>query len=169
MKKWFILLLLPLLVTACGYHLIGRGNYLPADIRVIRVPMFQNKSFKYGLETTMTQAVIERLNAATDLQVVAKGKADAEFSGQIINYSLQVKQEDASGKASRYQIVLSMKAKLVRIATNEVIWQDNTIYAYQDLDVSANMGQDREREREAIQELAEDTAERVVTSLIMNF
>ena len=60
-----------LIVDVCGYKQAGKGKSLPANIKTIAVPVFQNSSLKYRVEQRFTQAVIDEiLKRARALRVV---------------------------------------------------------------------------------------------------
>ena len=50
-------LLMAGLATACGYALAGRGNSLPAHIRIIGIPQFVNQSLTADLDVLFGDAV----------------------------------------------------------------------------------------------------------------
>ncbi|HXU07992.1 MAG TPA: hypothetical protein VN743_03270, partial [Blastocatellia bacterium] len=62
---------LSMIVNVCGYKQAGKGKSLPADIKTIAIPVFQNTSLKYRVEQRFTNAVIEEvLKRARGLRVV---------------------------------------------------------------------------------------------------
>lgn len=56
------------------------------DIRTVYVPIFENPSFRRGLEFEMTKAVIREIEAKTPYKVVNRRElADTELLGKIVN------------------------------------------------------------------------------------
>src|SRR5947208_9592945 len=84
-KSLLFALSLSMFVNVCGYKPAGKGKSLPADIKTIAVPIFQNSSLKYRVEGRFTSAVIEEiLKRARALHVVTnKEDADAAIDGDI--------------------------------------------------------------------------------------
>jgi len=63
---------------------VGRANTLPAGIRTIAVPAFQNQTTTYRIEQRLTQAVVREFLTRTKYRIVADPEAaDATVRGQI--------------------------------------------------------------------------------------
>jgi hypothetical protein len=86
-------LLVPLLVVAgCAsdghFDLLGYTTRPTYDdcIRTVYVPIFENVSFRRGLEFDLTRAVIREIEAKTPYKVAScREAADTELRGKIIN------------------------------------------------------------------------------------
>ena len=46
-----------MLCTACGYHVSGKGDSLPPNIKTIAVPAFLNGTTRYKLTDRLPEAV----------------------------------------------------------------------------------------------------------------
>lgn len=85
--------LLPFFVmTGCAsdghFDLLGYTTRPPYDecIRTVYVPIFENVSFRRGLEFDLTRAVIREIEAKTPYKVAScRETADTELRGKIIN------------------------------------------------------------------------------------
>lgn len=97
-RAWCCLTVLAaLLLAGCesGGHftLLGystRPNY-DGDIRTVYVPIFQNVTFRKGLEFQLTQAVVREMEAKTPYKVVScRENADTELIGKIVNHRKMV-------------------------------------------------------------------------------
>src|SRR5260370_8566522 len=84
-KPLLLAISLSLITNVCGYKPAGKGTSLPADIKTIAVPVFQNSSLKYRVEQRFTKAVIEEiLKRARALHIVtSQADADAVLNGDI--------------------------------------------------------------------------------------
>jgi hypothetical protein len=89
----FLLLVLIVLATplmsSCGYSLAGRGSSLPATIRSVGIPLFENATPVFELEQLMTEKV--------RLEFIGRGKykvlpdapgADAVLIGGITSVTI---------------------------------------------------------------------------------
>src|SRR5438034_10242676 len=87
-KPLLFALSLSMTVGVCGYKRAGQGKSLPANIKTIAVPVFENSSLKYRVEQRFTQAVIDEiLKRARALHVVTNQEnADAVLNGDIRNF-----------------------------------------------------------------------------------
>ena len=74
-----------MMFDVCGYKPAGKGKGLPAEIKTIAIPVFQNSSLKYRVEQRFTQAVVgEVLKRARGLHVTTNPEgADAVLTGDI--------------------------------------------------------------------------------------
>src|SRR5690348_3492496 len=81
-------LLLPACEAGGHFNVLGYSSkpLYDTDIHTIRVPIFQNKTFRRGLEFDLTQAVVRAIEAKTPYKVVSCDcDADTELTGTIIN------------------------------------------------------------------------------------
>ena len=88
LKPMLFALALALMFDVCGYKPAGKGKSLPANIKTIAIPVFQNSSLKYRVEQRFTQAVIDEvLKRARALRVTTTPEdADAVLSGDIRSF-----------------------------------------------------------------------------------
>ena len=85
MKRW--LLLLPLILAGCGYHVAGTTDSLPKTINIIAVPAFGNASTQYKVSDLLATAVTREFISRTRYKITADPKgADAvaiRISGEL--------------------------------------------------------------------------------------
>jgi hypothetical protein len=91
-RRWWALLSgVALLLPSCGWDgqltILGyttKPNY-DLGIKTVRVPIFENATFRKGLEFQLTRAVIREIEAKTPYKVVSAGcPADTELTGRIV-------------------------------------------------------------------------------------
>jgi hypothetical protein len=85
------------LLAACGpltallSGCAGGGAYTneslyPADIESICIDMFENRSFRRGVEYTVSDALVKRIASETPYRIVSdKNRADSVMSGQLVS------------------------------------------------------------------------------------
>jgi hypothetical protein len=97
------LLLLPLLCLAgCGYSqgatpsaaMPASSSYkwksiYRSDVRTVAVPTFTNRSFRRGVEFSLTKALVNQLEATTPYKVVPREYADTILEGEILDIHLR--------------------------------------------------------------------------------
>ena len=70
----------------CGYSLQGRGITTDSSVKRIGVPLFKDRSGKLGLDTRVTQAVMEELLKRGRFTVVREiTNVDAVVEGDILS------------------------------------------------------------------------------------
>src|SRR4051795_13456986 len=91
------LLILPFLLAGCGYTHTGddpsasyqwRSLYRE-DVKTVAVPIFQNKTFRRGVEFQLTRALVQQIEAKSLYKVVPKERADTILDGEITEVRLQ--------------------------------------------------------------------------------
>ena len=70
-------------LAGCGYR---TGSLTPTAIRTIHVQMFDNETFRRGLEFQLTEAVQNEIRKRTDIRLVDKNQADSILAGSIIEF-----------------------------------------------------------------------------------
>lgn len=154
-----------LLVSGCGYTLVGQGN-LPDHIKTIAIPIFVNKTLQDGVEEIITQQVIEQFVKGGKVRLVSEGNADAILRGTITAYkSDDVASYDEYNEVASYNLKVTVDIELQDIVNDEILWQTQGLIEDQDFDGGplVNITQERENEERALQELAEELAQRIRT------
>lgn len=107
MRIWFCFFgLIFLLVSSCTYNLKG---FTARNVRSVAIPVFENKTIKYGLEEVLTKLVIDAFIKDNRLKVVDRDKAESVLLGEIITYSRAPFAYDEDANVKDYKIELSMK------------------------------------------------------------
>ena len=85
----FVFCLLPLAFSSCGYHVAGRTDVLPKNIRTIAIPAFGNATTRYKIANLLSVAITREFISRTRFRIVTDpDQADAVLSGAVINYRL---------------------------------------------------------------------------------
>src|SRR5262249_36894007 len=109
-KPVMLAVALSMIVDVCGYKPAGKGKSLPANIKTIAIPVFQNSSLKYRVEQRFTQAVInEILKRARALRVVTnQDEADAVLNGDIRSFHASGAILDDRGRTRVWDVRISV-------------------------------------------------------------
>lgn len=110
-------LLLPACESGGNFRLLGYSttpNY-DCNIRTVYVPIFQNKTFRRGLEFDLTRAIVREIEAKTPYKVVSSCEgADTELSGTILSVTKAVVNINPSNEVREAETALNV----------EVVWRD---------------------------------------------
>jgi outer membrane lipopolysaccharide assembly protein LptE/RlpB len=104
-KKLFLLSTF-LLITGCGYHLVGTGTTLPSHLKTIAIPVFENKSSQPNIHRDITNAIRQSFINDGRLKVVKTHEADLVMKGVFSNYHLQAVSFTADDVAREYWVQL---------------------------------------------------------------
>ena len=162
--------------AGCGYALAGRGNALPAHIRLIGVPEFENATPYPDLERIVTESVRTEFQSRGRFRVQPEaGGMDAVLTGRIIRLDLVPATLTTSLQASRYivSIVVSVEFR-DQTNNNEVIWANPAMTFRDEFDVPASeSGLDPtlafRQDVNSVERLAKNFARTAVTSILEAF
>lgn len=118
------------LFSFCGCS--GMGGYcgeslFPDEVQTVYVEMFDNRSFRRGVEYELTDALAKHIEATTPYKIISnKDKADTVLSGQILSIGeLVLVSERETGRALEKEVLLSSVVSWKNLKTGELLL-DNT-------------------------------------------
>ncbi len=109
---FFSICLLSVLV-GCGY---SSRSILKQNVHTIYVPIFDNKTFRRGLEYGLAKAIKDEIMFKTQLRIVEKEDAETLLNGVIVNFNETVMVVDSNDNIveSRIFIVVDFTWKDLR-------------------------------------------------------
>jgi hypothetical protein len=169
MKKFSLIIFLCLMFFQCGYHLRGTGSSLPPHIKVLDIPMFVNRTTRFGLDVKLTQRVIDEIVARGKVGITAnEDTADAVLLGEIIAFRATPIGFGEEAAADRYSVTIVAKVTLRDLVQKKVIFS-NPSFIYQG-EYAVPEGSDFESvETEAIDEIADKFARSLVVTILEGF
>ncbi len=164
------ILLGALILTSCGYALVGRSNFLEPSIQTIYVPAFVNKTTRVELEQRVTQAVAEEFVSRGRLRLVKNpNEANVILRGSMDTFNIFPIAFD-QGRATRYQISITAKIELLdHRQEDKVLWQNDQYRFTENYEVNLETTDAFDQESRAIREIAVRFAEGLVTNLLEGF
>jgi len=110
---------------ACGYALAGRGSFLPAYIRTIGIPTFNNRTTVFNVETLVSQKVRSEFIGRGKYTVLPQATdVDAILVGEVTAISVQPSSFTPGQLASRYVITMTASVQLKDVRANSVLWEN---------------------------------------------
>jgi hypothetical protein len=165
-----------LTLAGCGYSLAGRGNSLPANIKIIGIPQFVNHSSIAGLDTAITDAVRAELLGRGRYTVQPDIKdVDASLVGSIEGVRLDVIAfTPTTHQASRLAISGSVNVEFRDVKDNKVLWANPAVPFREEYDVtSGTVPNDPAAflsgDKSAADRLAKIIAKTIITSILEAF
>jgi hypothetical protein len=167
MRKAAILALC-LVAAACGYRPVGTGSTLPASIRRIQVPLFENRTSRFQLDLKLTQAVIDEFVARGKVEITTDAsKADAVLVGRILIFTA-TPVAFSNKTADRYEIQVVTEITLRESKTNTVLFT-NPSYPFK-TDYQVPQGSDFESSQsKALDTLAQLYARSLIVAILEGF
>jgi Lipopolysaccharide-assembly len=157
-----------LLIDVCGYKPAGKGKNLPADIKTIAVPVFQNSSLKYRVEQRFTQAVIDEiLRRARALRVTTNTEgADAVLNGDIRSFRAAGSILDERGRTRVWDVRITINITLRDQRTRKILFQDPRLTFEGEYELSDDPQSFFNEENPAVDRIAKAFAQTVVSTIM---
>lgn len=166
-----LLTILGLLATACGYHVAGRGERLPPDVKTIAVPIFENDTRQYHIEQQFAAAVTREFIERTKFRVTPDpSQADALLKGVVkdvrsgvVTYDLQ------TGRATTLQIQVSTSVQLVDLHSRKTLFSNPNYVFREEYQLNQPTPSLFPEDQPALERLSRDMARTLVTDILENF
>jgi hypothetical protein len=165
------LVALAFLGVGCGYHVGNGGNLLPANLKTIAVPAFQNITPRYQLARLLPEDITREFLSRTSYKVVSDpGKADAVLNGAVTNFVyFPATIDTVTGRATSVLVLVTLRLTLTDRASGKVIFNRPAAEFRERYEVSENPQQYFDESGTAMIRLSRDIADNVVTAVLQNF
>ena len=160
-----------LLLTSCGYALVGRSNFLDPSIRTIYVPAFVNRTTRVELEQRVTQAVANEFVSRGRMRLVtAPNESQVILRGSIDSFGIFPIAFNQQGRATQYQVAITANIELVDHRNDDkVLWKNDQYRFTENYQVDLQTADAFDQESRAIREIAVRFAESLVANLLEGF
>lgn len=158
-------------LTGCGYHVAGRGDLMPKNIKTIAVPAFLNPTTRFEIARMLPEDVDREFISRTHYHVVADpNQADAVLKGVVNNYTAYPTVVDpATGRATGVQVIVNLQITLTDRATGKVLYQRNGFEFRERYTISINPQSYFDESSTAMARVSKDAAASIVTAILENF
>lgn len=165
------LLLFPLTLASCGYHVAGKTDLVPKSIHTIAVPAFSNITIRYKLSDQLPEAIAREFISRTRYQIVNDpNQADAVLRGAVVNYvAYPTIFDQQTGRASGFQVNLTLQVSLTERATGKVIYSRPNFEMHQRYELSIQANTYFDESDAGLARLSHDVARDLVSSILENF
>lgn len=170
LASWWLGLFLPV-CSGCGYHVAGRADRLPPDVKIIAVPVFTNESPRFRIEQTLAGAVTRELIERTKYQITPNpAHADAVLKGGVKEVrSGAVTFDLKTGRATALQVQVTLDVKLVDSHSQKVLFANPNYVFREEYQISQSSSGLFEEDQPALERLSRDVARTLVTEILENF
>jgi len=161
-----------LILTGCGYRTAGSATHLPPDIGTIDVPIFQTDVVNYHTEVAFTDAVVRQLTGRTKDRVTESDHprpADATLRGTILTEMYTPLTYNAqNGQSSSYLITITASVVLTD-ASGKVLYRNDRFRFHSQYQETADLSSFVQEDSPAVQRMARDFAQSLVSDLLESF
>ena len=164
-----------LAAAGCGYALAGRGSSLPAHIKTIAVPPFENRSAVFGVEKPFTDKVRnELIGRGRKYEVVPDATGgDAVLLGTVVSMTYQPSGVNEQQRGTRYLITVVLNVSLKETMNGNVLWSNDALVFRDEYEFSSRSAVQGatfvDQERTVLERMSSDVARTVVTAIMEAF
>lgn len=168
-RCWLVALCVCLIALAgCGYHTTGKAVHLPKNVRTIYVPDFENTTHAFRVDQVLTAAVVQELRSRTNFQVELSNDppADATLNGTVTYAGTSpLTYDSTTGKVSSSLLQINMRVSLVD-RSGKTLWQNPNYFFRSQYELSQDAASFFEEESPALQRIAHDFAQGLISNLV---
>jgi outer membrane lipopolysaccharide assembly protein LptE/RlpB len=121
-----VTLLCFLLLSGCGYQMVGKETHVPAGLASVAIPTFKNLTFEPGIEVPFSQGFLKEFILDRRVKVVDRTEADSILEGVVMAFNIFAVSFDKSGFVLEYQITALLNLTLKK-RTGEVLWEEKNL------------------------------------------
>ena len=158
-------------LAGCGYHVAGKADLVPKNIKTIAIPPFANVTTRYKLTDKLPAAITREFNARTKYQIVTDpANADAILTGAVVNvFAYPTTFDPVTGRAAAVQAHVIMQITLRDKATGKAIYQAPSLEFRQRYEISTDPSAYFDESTMAFERLSQEVARSVVTAVLELF
>lgn len=145
------------LISGCGYT---TKSLISRKINSIYIPIFENDTFRRGLEFDLTTAVKDEIMSKTKLRIAKKDNADTILTGKIMKVTEGMLSTNVADNIVESRVTISVDIKLVDRRTGRTLIEEKGLVRSAEFVV--NRG---ENIKTATQESLAGLAETIVSQL----
>lgn len=162
---------LVVLLSSCGYHVAGRGDAIPKEVRTIAVLPFFNATARYKLDQHLTRAITHEFLVRTRFRVLPEERdADAILRGGVTNiFVTPVIFDPVSNRATSIQVIAQMQVTLTERRTGRILYQNQNYEARERYEVAIDPRAYFEESEIAMDRMSQAVARNLVSAILEKF
>lgn len=140
--------------VSCGNYSFS-GNTLPAHIKTVAIPLFENKTSEFGISEKLTDAVIDAFTQDNTLKIVDPSLADALISGEITSVTDRASTFNQQEQVQSYRVYVSVRTEFRDQKKRKSLWKA-TLQEWGEYQHSTSAEERQKAIDDAVKKLAED-------------
>lgn len=173
LRRWCLAVWVALvLVSGCGYHLVGSTSFLPDELTDLALAPFENRTKWSDVDQRLDESLAREIVRRRRFEIVDRpGAAQMRLEGEITSVGISPVRLDDRGRATEYQMTLTVSIRLLDIRGEEpeLLWQDPAFSRRTSYDVDVSAVDYFDRQVEALEELTRELAQAAVTAMLEGF
>ena len=112
------------LISGCGY---SNKSLISRKINSIYIPIFENETFRKGLEFDLTNAVKDEIMSNTKLRIAKKDNADTILTGKIQKVTESMLSSNVEDNIVEGRVTMYVDVKLVDRRTGRTLIEEKNV------------------------------------------
>jgi hypothetical protein len=112
------------LMCGCGY---STRSLISRDISSIHIPIFENDTFRRGIEFDLTKAVKDEVMSKTNLRIASKDNADTILHGTVNTFTERIITHGFRDSIVEAEMALLVEIRLIDRRTDRVLVHEKGI------------------------------------------
>jgi outer membrane lipopolysaccharide assembly protein LptE/RlpB len=150
----------------CAYTV---SSVLPAHLKTLAVPVFENKTVEFRLAEDVSEAITSAFLADRRLRIGRERDADAVLRGTVVAYKNQVYGYTAQERATQYEIVLVVQVAFRDQVKNRVLWKEDQLVVRTTYNVVPVGGEPAKTETDGRREVIAKLADQIVSRTVQGW
>jgi len=159
-------------LSGCGYHLVGTSSFLPEELQLLYLDHFENLTTWSDVDQRLNESLAAEWVRRNRFELVEDRKrAQVVLEGVIQRISMIPVALDDRGRATEYQMTLTVRVKLmdVRGEKPEILWEDKAFSRRTSYEVDLSSVDYFDRQIQAMELVSENLARALVTAVLEGF
>ena len=173
MKRYAAVVALALgAATGCGYHVGGKAELIPKNVRTIAIPAFSNGTVRVQVAAELASDVTREFHSRTKYIIVTDpGQADAVLTGTVTNFSLLggTTTDPISNRGTSAQVILTMQVNLTDRHTGKVLYSNSGLEYRERYEIAGDLKAYFDESGTAMKRVSKGAAHSVVTAILEAF
>lgn len=156
-------------LSGCGYHVAGRADLIPKEVRTIAISAFENATTRYRLTEGLPLAIGREFITRTRFHVVSDpDRADAVLEGAIVDYLSYPIVVDA-GRAAGIQLIVVLNLRLLDRSSGRVLFERSGMQVQNRYEISTDQLAYFDESDAALDRTSVDAARTIVSAILEDF
>ncbi|MGR3219353.1 MAG: LptE family protein [Candidatus Anammoxibacter sp.] len=123
---WLLPILIISILIGCSY---SSRSILKQNVNTVYIPIFDNKTFRRGLEFGLTRAIKNEIMFKTQLKIAEKDNADSLLSGEIVDFTEQTMTVDSNDNIVESRIFISVNFTWKDLRSGRILAESKDVVA----------------------------------------
>lgn len=157
--RFFPLLIVALIVTACGYH---NPNVYNGPSKTIYLTEWKNRTSELGLDSEIYRSLTRWFQKSGSISTIRKKEgADLILAGEIVSLELPSLAYGANSITTQVKVLLRVRYILKEISTKKIVFEIPNETWTEEYLVSTNVTSNLDNEREALKIIVENLSKKI--------